>query len=673
MTTQLIQLNSLDLTASNIWANLNDNSEFGYSDGADEEKYLKKVLTKAHDVSLDSAQLIQVSRDWVADYHLSAVRANLLKTLNFPNQAKILEVGCGCGALTRYLGEQGYHVDAVEGSAARAEISALRCKDLENVRIIQHNFNTLNLPDGHYDVILFIGVLEYALRFIDITDISAEQAVISLLKKAAISLIGAGRMVVAIENRTGFKYTKGAFEDHLALPDVGINDYKGYEFTGIKTYDSMQWQKIIDDAGLKHRFFFPFADYKFPNMVINGDVDESDVGYLSNQIHSHDPISPWQPQAQENQQWANIIVANDLSLSSNSFGLVVTKSDSALENIFNSDWRIFDKVQIKPALRIDLTNKNEYSSNNNGLRQVINATNELNNSLDSIWRRQISKNPTVDTVMQLTLELINLLKKFWPQQKLADFDQFFITDDLAQLNFSRFWQTQSKQSATQQLFHFLLEFCVRNKTFLSGYRTFNYLSISELLQHCLSQNIIDCAQPLTLLASEEQQFRNQIHISPLAVEDDLNYMFSTHDKYQFKHVTTQLFYSWQADGFTADQSITERVKQGLNTQSLMFMDIDSNHNYLRFDPCDHEYGNGYYFCIHSINIRNSDHKSILCMQNKSLAECITASNDLDLIDKSRLIYKVDGIDSQIKFSLAPDLTKITDRYNLEIKLQWLGV
>ena len=373
MSTQLTRINSLQLNENGIWVNPGQSSDFGYSDGADEELYLIDVLETAQDVSLDSAALRQACRDWVASYHLSAVRANLLKTLKLPATAKVLEVGCGCGALSRYLGEQAKQVDAVEGSGVRAQIAALRCRDLDNVQIIEHNFNTLDLPQNHYDAVLFIGVLEYAGRFIDTPGLTSEQAVMTLLNKAAVSVKDSGVIVVAIENRTGLKYEDGAFEDHLAIPNVGIENYEGYDYTGIKTYDHCQWQTLIEDCGLLHRLYYPFADYKFPGLVINGEIDNTAVDYLANTIRSHDPISPWQPLAGEHEKWSAIINSNLLGRSSNSFGIIIAKTQQAMANRFTCNWTVFDNVAIKKDLRIDINNENSNKyNNNNEIKQCFN-------------------------------------------------------------------------------------------------------------------------------------------------------------------------------------------------------------------------------------------------------------------------------------------------------------
>ena len=68
------------------------------------------------------------------------MRHNLLRHLNFKKGASLLELGAGCGAITRQLGELGLDVTAVEGSPLRAKINRVRCSDLENVRVYAANF-----------------------------------------------------------------------------------------------------------------------------------------------------------------------------------------------------------------------------------------------------------------------------------------------------------------------------------------------------------------------------------------------------------------------------------------------------------------------------------------------------------------------------------------------------
>ena len=109
----------------------------------------------------------------------------------------------------------------------------MRCADLENVEVHAVNVNDLSLPDKHYGLVCFIRALEYAQRFSGIEQ-PPQEAVLHLLAKAKQALRPDGAIVIAIENRLGFKYLFGAGEDHYGLAYEGIHDYP--HFAGIKTY-----------------------------------------------------------------------------------------------------------------------------------------------------------------------------------------------------------------------------------------------------------------------------------------------------------------------------------------------------------------------------------------------------------------------------------------------------
>ena len=159
---------------------------FNYSDGAEIEQKLNNILSTATDLSSSSTELESNITDWATEYHLSSSRANLLRGLDLSKVKRVLELGCGCGSISRYLGEQqGIQVDAVEGSPIRASLAVKRCKDLSNVTISTGNFNELEFPENYYDLVLYVGVTEYAGRFSGReTDQQALQDLQSLAKKA---------------------------------------------------------------------------------------------------------------------------------------------------------------------------------------------------------------------------------------------------------------------------------------------------------------------------------------------------------------------------------------------------------------------------------------------------------------------------------------------------------
>ena len=106
--------------ASGVWVRPDAKDDFAYSDGQELESYILDAVRSAQDLSVDSAELASKIKAWpdpfwASEYHLSAKRANLLRWLPLPKDAQVLELGCGCGAITRILGELGAKVIAVEG------------------------------------------------------------------------------------------------------------------------------------------------------------------------------------------------------------------------------------------------------------------------------------------------------------------------------------------------------------------------------------------------------------------------------------------------------------------------------------------------------------------------------------------------------------------------------
>jgi len=202
---------------------------------------------------------------------LASTRANLLRSLDLTGVKRILELGCGCGSITRYLGEQRHiQIDAVEGSPSRAALARLRCKDQVNVEISSANFNEIDIPSGEYDLVLFVGVTEYAGRFADgLDDTAALQKLLALGKSACNEQ---GVVLVAIENRLGMKYALGASEDHYASQYVGLDNYPGSE--GIRTYSKHEWLDQIQKADFTcSKLMLPFPDYKIPTLVVDESID----------------------------------------------------------------------------------------------------------------------------------------------------------------------------------------------------------------------------------------------------------------------------------------------------------------------------------------------------------------------------------------------------------------
>ncbi len=263
-----------------------------YSDGAEVEQRLYRVIREAKDRSTFSRELPQAITDWPSEYHLSRARHCLLRPLGIKPSDTVLELGSGCGAITRYLGETGAQVVAVEGSLLRARIAAERCRDLPNVSV--HADDLLSFEtDQRFDWVLLVSVLEYAPLFAHGNGV--DDPVAKYLRSASRFLSPAGRMVVAIENKLGLKYFNGCREDHLSVAFLGVQGL--YKDRTPVTFGRLELAERLRVAGLPCTYFYyPFPDHKLPVVVLSQDGladPEFDASDLLARCHGRD-YTGWQ-------------------------------------------------------------------------------------------------------------------------------------------------------------------------------------------------------------------------------------------------------------------------------------------------------------------------------------------------------------------------------------------
>ena len=191
---------------TNVWSRFGYDG-IAYSDGDEVEQRIAHIVKTATDLSVLSSELRNHCTDWPSRYHLSGVRANILRPFESNLHGDILEIGAGCGAITRYLGECGGNVLALEGSPRRAAIARSRTRDLSNVTVVADQFSQFQI-DQKFDVITLIGVLEYANLFG--TD---DNPALAMLVQIRSLLKPNGQLMIAIENQLGLKYFAGAPEE----------------------------------------------------------------------------------------------------------------------------------------------------------------------------------------------------------------------------------------------------------------------------------------------------------------------------------------------------------------------------------------------------------------------------------------------------------------------------
>ena len=298
-----------------------------YNDGDEIENRIAAVIKEASDLSVLSTELRQYCIDWPSLYHLTGTRANIMRPFEaIYKNARVLEIGAGCGAITRYLGESGANVLALEGSPRRAAIARSRTRDLDNVTVLAEKFDQFKCTEK-FDIVTLIGVLEYANLFTP-----GDNPALSMLERVRQLLKPEGKLIIAIENQLGLKYFAGAPEDHLGQPMIGIEGRYGKDQP--QTYGRKKLQSLLSDAKFSNASFLaPFPDYKLPVSIITESglaAKNFDASALVWQGVKRDPQLPLRTNFSLELAWPQLF-ENDLVLDvSNSFLIIASESTEKL-------------------------------------------------------------------------------------------------------------------------------------------------------------------------------------------------------------------------------------------------------------------------------------------------------------------------------------------------------
>jgi SAM-dependent methyltransferase len=229
------------------------------TDAEGAEHNLLAIVGAAQDLSSLSGELALAASTWPELYSLARSRANILRALALDRSMKVLEVGCGCGALTRYLGESCGQIDAIEPVASRAEVARLRTRDQDHVRVLVGTLDDVPAEPA-YDLIVVVGVLEY------VASGAKSDEYVRFLARLYQRLADGGQLLVAIDNALGVKYLAGAPEYNSGR---AFQSVEGYRRPGpARTFGRTQLRGMFSDAGFRStNIFGAFPDYRLARAV----------------------------------------------------------------------------------------------------------------------------------------------------------------------------------------------------------------------------------------------------------------------------------------------------------------------------------------------------------------------------------------------------------------------
>lgn len=197
-------------------------------------------------------------------YQLSSLRTGLLSWYPFRENAQLLEIGAGFGALTGLLCDKCAGVTATERSAHRASAIARRWVSKENLHVYAGEWSEISFGKK-FDYIVITGIMERACGGSGDRNDYAQY-----LKKVSGLLKEDGCLLLAVDNRLGLKYFCGAKESHGGKPFEGISRYphgtRGYSFSREELKD------IVKRTGFSRmQFYYPLPDYKMPQLIYSDD------------------------------------------------------------------------------------------------------------------------------------------------------------------------------------------------------------------------------------------------------------------------------------------------------------------------------------------------------------------------------------------------------------------
>jgi len=249
------------------------------------------------------AMLLPRTNDYVFRYALDENRSDFIFLIPLSAQSRVLDIGCGWGAVTIGIARRAGEVWGVDSTLETLDFVKLRAEQeaLSNIRLVHSDaldFGQLPLPSDYFDVVLLNGVLEWV--GIHRKDMPPRQIQILALREIRRVLKPSGTLYLGIENRYSYTYFGGS-PDHSGLPFTSLvprwlanfimsiargETYRTY------TYSRRGYEQLLKESGFfVERFFVPLPSYREPNYIIDLDHRASLEFFFHNLILESDSSS----------------------------------------------------------------------------------------------------------------------------------------------------------------------------------------------------------------------------------------------------------------------------------------------------------------------------------------------------------------------------------------------
>lgn len=304
---------------------------------ADEkDEYLRDCLEECRDLRSHSLELQGRIKDRTSEYHLSPARANLIRWLDLAGCKRVLELGAGCGSITRYLGEQNLVVHAVESCPVKASLTRKRCRDLANVLVHPTVPKGSPLSPERYDIIFCLDAPGNPDS--GVTGKEEPWTSSTTLLHSVLQLLGdTGVLVVAVDNDT---------EERLRWADGPEGGRQEALMPGAPGNESSfprlgRELEIVTDTGTWAGVcYYPFPDHHFPRVLLADQfiaTDEYAYSLLYRVLAREQPLS-WQAGENEFLHWKMLCEAGRLGEFAPSALMLIARDREALRRIAPYDF-----------------------------------------------------------------------------------------------------------------------------------------------------------------------------------------------------------------------------------------------------------------------------------------------------------------------------------------------
>jgi SAM-dependent methyltransferase/uncharacterized protein YbaR (Trm112 family) len=230
--------------------------------------------------ALDQAleTLTPAQAEYLERYVCSQSRALLLDLLDLPDDAVVLDHGCGWGNQSFHLAQKARRVvsmDLVGHRAKFTEIRAAQEGSANVVPVVSGDYERLPFRDGTFDAVLLNGVLEWVPCVLDGNPKAIQE---KRLREIVRVLKPAGQLVWAIENRFWYRYFLGNPEVHTgvhwaSLVPRWVANFlarrKGRPGFRTLTYSLRGSIRLLRRAGFASvEPFVTLPEYNFPDIIV---------------------------------------------------------------------------------------------------------------------------------------------------------------------------------------------------------------------------------------------------------------------------------------------------------------------------------------------------------------------------------------------------------------------